>query len=177
MHSLSQARASVRLARGRSKRAVCDRGWTILWLQGCRREVGVAYSGAPLRRCGAAVEQRGAVHLQSRGWLESKTAWDRLQPVGWGGARHEGCRSGPRGPPDLNASRTCLSRLFSTLRSQLLARGPRPATTAQDRPLRNAFSQFPQSPEWNMPLRTVGKTQIDQELPVIFASQQITMTH
>ena len=54
-----------------------------------------------------------------------------------------------------------------------------PDTTAQDRPLRNAFSQFPQSPEWNMPLielRTVGKTQIDQELPVIFASQQITMT-
>ena len=26
-------------------------------------------------------------------------------------------------------------------------------------------------------LRTVGKTQIDQELPVIFASQQITVTH
>ena len=91
---------------------------------------------------------------------------------GRSGAR---ARAGGRARDRSNADRCHVMRTH--LCNILAIRRPRDTTTAQDRPLRNAFSQFPQSPEWNMPFRTVGKTQIDQELPVIFASQQITMTH
>ena len=39
---------------------------------------------------------------------------------------------------------------------------PRSLTTAQGRPLRNAFSQFSQSPQWNMPLRTLSTDSLSE---------------
>ena len=125
----TSARASVRLARGRSKRAVCDRGWTILWLQGCRREVGVAYSGAPLRRCGGGCRAARS-RPSTKPWVAGKQ--NSLGPptacrMGWRKARRLQIRAArapgpqrlenvPLGPPTPRerASRPrCLSADFS----------------------------------------------------------------